>query len=81
MPHTPTSRAKARATRILNLRKVRTYLIANPGVTSAQVREATGYGLSDLQHKGLAFWKRGEDGLAHWWAKPGLAYPNAFKSE
>lgn len=76
-----TSRAQLRATRILNLKIVRRYLIENPGSTCAQVFSALKLGgLLDLQCKGLAYWKR-EDGMVKWYARSGLAYPNAGKHE
>ncbi len=74
------SRDKARATRILNLKKVRSFIISNPGATSTQIYETTGHGVMDLQYKGLAYWKR-EDGVVKWYAKAGLAYPSVAKSQ
>lgn len=57
-----------RATLAVRARKVRAYLIAHAGSTNDEVIAATGEGLSYLQSKGLAYWKRGEDGKARWYA-------------
>lgn len=60
---------KAHKARILNAKKVRTWLLAHPGATKDEVREATGCGVGLLQDLGMASWKKDESGVARWTAK------------
>jgi hypothetical protein len=57
-------------------RSVRSFLIAHPGSTNEQIREACDAGPMGLQSAGLAYWTRNSEGKAIWFAKPGLAYSN-----
>jgi hypothetical protein len=60
------------ATYTLHAKRVRDYLVAHPGSTNEQVKEATGHSPTILQSKGLAHWKR-EDGEVKWYAKDGMS--------
>lgn len=64
--------SKAHATFTLNARKIRDFLVAHPGSTNDQVREATGHSVTRLQRMGLAYWKR-EEGEVKWYAKEGVS--------
>lgn len=54
-------------TRCLQLKRVRTYLLAHPGSTCAEVTKAVGRGLVELQMKGLAKWRK-IGGATCWYA-------------
>lgn len=69
-----TPRQQIQANYILQLKKVRRYLSENPGSTCAQVNEAVGHGVMELQSKGLAYWKR-EDGVVKWYSKDAVSRP------
>ncbi len=63
------------------LKKLRSYIIANPGQTWLDIAAATGLnGVLDLQRKGLAYWKKDEHGATRWYVKANLAYPNVGKN-
>lgn len=68
------SRQQSAATALLQLKKVRRYLSEHPGSTCAQVVEAVGHGLMELQSKGLAYWKR-EEGVVRWYSKDQVSRP------
>ena len=71
---------KAHATFTLNARKIREFLIANPGSTNDEVRAATGHGVTRLQHMGLAYFKR-EDGKVKWYHKEGVSRPKQTEGD
>ena len=72
------------ANEVLATKAVRTWLIANPGRSTAQFLDARGRADLDrlyyLEDIGLAEFRPAQDGFLKWYAKPGIAHTKEKKS-
>jgi hypothetical protein len=62
--------------RLLALKAIRQHIITHPGCTAGEIMAAVHCsGLMALQSRGLAYWKRDDQGVARWYVKPNLSRP------